>query len=434
MDRDMNRSRAVSQRSYRFELRLRPNEAKQLVRFAGTCRWVWNRALQEQRDRRARGEPCASYQDMARWLTAWRNSDDTPWLADAPVHTQQQTLIRLAAAYERFLGSRQSLKRVGPPRFKRRGENPGLRFPDPTQFSLDIVNGRIKLPKLGWLRLHLSQPVEGALRNASITSEGARWFVALQVEQRATAPAPDVAPTLGIDLGLTKFAAFSDGTFVEPLKAMAKQQRRLRCAQRALSRKQRGSANRRKAVDRLGRLHRRISRERNDWLHKLTTNLANQHAVVALENLRITNMSASARGRVDAPGHNVRAKAGLNRAILDAGWGEFTRQLSYKLEWRGGRVILVNPAYSSRTCCVCGHESADNRKSQAQFRCVACGHAENADVHAAKNILAAGHAVWLGERSAAACGGDVSRRQPMQLGTVCAAPSKQEPVPSRALA
>jgi putative transposase len=431
---DMTVSSQVVQRSNRFELRLRPEEAKRLARIAGSCRWVSNRALHEQRARHARGDHCASYEEMARWLTTWRNAHDTSWLAEAPVHTQQQSLMRLASAYERFFRARQSQCRVGPPRFKRRGEMPGLRFPDAKQVCLDIVNGRIKLPKLGWLRLRLSRPVEGPLRNVSITCEGARWFASLQVEQRVTALALDVAPTLGIDLGLTKFAALSDGALVEPLKAMAKQQRRLRYAQRAVTRKQKGSANRCKAVDRLGRLHRRISRQRSDWLHKLTADLAGRHSVIALEDLRITNMSASARGSVGAPGRSVRAKAGLNRAIHDAGWGEFARQLSYKLQWRGGRVILVNPAYSSRTCRVCGHESADNRKTQALFRCVACGHAENADVHAAKNILTAGHAVWLGDRSAAACGGNVSRSQPRRLGAVCAVPTKQEPLVPRALA
>jgi putative transposase len=249
-------------------------------------------------------------------------------------------------------------------------------------------------------------------------------------------PALDVAPTVGIDLGLAKFAALSDGSTVEPLKALARQQRRLRHAQRAVSRKKKGSANRRKAVDRLGRLHRRIAHQRGDWLHKLTTDLADRHAVIALEDLRIVNMSASAAGTADAPGKNVRAKAGLNRGILDAAWGEFARQLTYKVEWRGGRVILVNPAYTSRTCRCCGHESPENRKTQAVFQCVACCHTENADVHAAKNILAAGHAAWSKEQaqraaSTAACGGEVSRAASARA--MRAAPAKQEPTEAKVL-
>lgn len=434
-------------KAYRIQLRARPRDEALLRRFAGAGRWVWNQALAEQRARHARGEKFASYVDMAKLLTSWRNDPATAWLAEGPIHPQQQVLRRLDEAYRCFFAAAKAGQaggrgRTGPPSFKRRGEEPGIRFPDPKQFALDAVNGRIKLPKLGWLRLRMSQPVEGVLRNVSISREGhgssSRWFASIQVQVSETVPALGVAPTLGIDLGLAKFAALSDGAAIDPLKALARQQRRLRRYQRSVSRKKKGSANRRKAVARLGNLHRRIARQRSDWLHKLTTDLADTHPVIALEDLRITNMSASAKGSAEAPGKNVAAKAGLNRGILDAAWGEFRRQLTYKVQWRGGQVILVNPAYTSRTCRSCGHEAAENRKTQAVFTCVACGHTENADVHAAKNILAAGHAVWLkqlmeknSEPSAAACGGEV--RRPQRAGAVAAAPAKQEPTEAEGL-
>lgn len=408
-------------------------------RFAGAGRWVWNQALAEQRARHARGESYAGHAEMCKWLTVWRNDPATAWLAEGPIHPQQQVLRRLDEAYKRFFTSAKAglaggRGRTGPPSFKRRGDEPGIRYPDPKQFALDAANGRIKLPKLGWLRLRLSQPVDGVLRNVSLSREGKAWFVSIQVQVAETVPALGVPPTLGIDLGLAKFAALSDGSCIDPLKALARQQRRLRRYQRSVSRKVKGSANRRKAVSRLGNQHRRIARQRSDWLHKLTTDLADAHPVIALEDLRIQNMSASAKGTVEAPGKKVRQKAGLNRSILDAAWGEFARQLTYKVQWRGGQVILVNPAYTSRTCRVCGHEAAENRKTQAVFACVACGHTENADVHAAKNILAAGHAVWLKqllEHSAAACGGEV--RRPQRASAVAAAPAKQEPTEAKVL-
>lgn len=414
-------------RAHHFQLRLRPSAEAQLRRHAGALRWLWNQALARQRERHAGGLKYASYVDMAKWLTAWRNAPETAWLAEGPVHPQQQVLRRLDEAYRRFFA-----KTGGFPKFKRRGDEPGIRFPDPKQFELDAANGRIKLPKLGWVRMRMSQPVAGELRNVSIRREGAKWFASIQVQAHQTLQALDVAPTLGIDLGLAAFAASSDGALVAPLKALSRQQARLRRYQRSVSRKVKGSANRKKAVAKLGNLHRRISRQRSDWLHKLTTGLANQHPVIALEDLRVKNMSASAAGTVEAPGKNVRAKAGLNRSILDAAWGEFARQLTYKVQWRGGQVILVNPAYTSRTCRICGHEAAENRKSQALFACVACGHQENADTHAAKNILAAGHAVWLSERSAAACGGEVSRApHERQVRARRAAPAKQEPTEAK---
>lgn len=407
-------------RAYRFQLRPRPAALAQLRRYAGGLRWVWNQALARQRERHAAGEKYAGYVDMAKWLTAWRNAPETCWLAEGPVHPQQQVLRRLDEAYRRFFA-----KTGGFPSFKRRGDEPGIRFPDPKQFELDAVNGRIRLPKLGWVRMRQSQPVAGELRNVSLRQEGCRWFASIQVEDKETVPALGLAPTLGIDLGLAQFVATSDGVTVAPLQALARQQARLKRYQRSVARKHKGSANRNKAVARLGNLHRRIARQRSDWLHKLTTELADQHPLIVLEDLKIKNMAASAAGTAQAPGKNVRAKAGLNRSILDAAWGEFARQLSYKVQWRGGQVILVNPAYTSRTCRICGYEAAENRKSQAIFACVTCGHTENADVHAAKNILAAGHAVWLSERSAAACGGDVRRAAPARAKR--AAPMKQEP-------
>lgn len=360
--------------------------------------------MAEQQARRARGEKHASYVDMAKWLTAWRNAPETAWLAECPQGPQQQVLMRLDEAYKRFFA-----KAGGYPRFKRFGDEPGMRFPDPKQFALDGINGRLKVPKLGWLRLRQSQPVAGELRNVTLRREGAKWYVSIQVRSTETVLGLGVAPTLGIDMGLTQFATFStevrctqtDGNVpktlrghVEPLAALARQQVRMKRYQRSVARKKKGSANRKKALARLGNLHRRIAHQRADWLHKLTTDLADQHAVIAVEALRIKNMSASAHGTAEAPGRQVRQKAGLNRGILDAAWGEFARQLGYKSAWRGGQVIAVNPAFTSRTCRTCGHESAGNRKTQSLFLCVACGHSGHADTHAAKNIEAAGHAVW----------------------------------------
>ena len=424
-----------SLRAYRYQLRSSAALERQLRRYAGQLRWLWNAALAEQRARHARGEKYAGYADMCKWLTAWRNAPGTAWLAEGPVHPQQQVLKRLDEAYQRFFA-----KSGGFPAFKKRGDEPGLRFPDAKQIELDQPNGRIKLPKLGWVRVRLSRPVAGTVRNVSVVREGAgphaRWFASIHVEVNATIEALDVAPTLGIDLGLAAFAATSEGALVEPLKALARQQKRLKHAQRAVARNKKGSANRKKAVHRLGALHRRIAHQRADWLHKLTTELADRHAVIAIEDLRVANMSASARGTAAQPGANVRQKARLNCAILDAAWGEFGRQLTYKVEWRGGRVVLVNPAYTSRTCRICGHESAHNRKSQALFACVACGHTEHADVHAAKNILAAGHAVWAGERASAslpaACEGEVRRAASAR--TKRAAPAKQEPTEASVIA
>jgi putative transposase len=172
-----------------------------------------------------------------------------------------------------------------------------------------------------------------------------------------------------------------------------------------------------------GRLHARIAHQRADWLHKLSTQLTDAHPVIAIEDLKVVAMSASAAGMTEAPGWRVRQKAGLNRAILDQGWAEFRRQLEYKTAARGGAVVPVPAAYTSQTCRVCGHVSADNRPTQARFACVACGHTDNADLNAAQNILAAGHAVWSARTDA--CGVAVSRARPVRVRR--AAAMKQEP-------
>jgi len=197
---------------------------------------------------------------MAKWLTAWRNAPGTSWLATGPVHTQQQVLRRLDESYKRFFDAarRGDTRRVKPPGFKRRGEEPGMRFPDPKQFELDQTHQRIKLPKLEWLRLRQSRPVTGELRNVSLSRKGAAWFCSVQTQSASVALA-GLAPSLGIDMGLAQFATTADhtgtGAAVAPLKAMAEQQRRLRRHQKSVSRKKKGSCNRRKAIERLSRLH-----------------------------------------------------------------------------------------------------------------------------------------------------------------------------------
>ena len=203
-----------------------------------------------------------------------------------------------------------------------------------------------------------------------------------------------------------------------PLASFKRHEVRLARYQRRMARKVRGSRNWHKAKARVQRLHSRIANVRQDFLHKASSQIAAQHAMVVIEDLQVRNMSASAKGSTVAPGRNVRAKSGLNKAILDQGWAEFRRQLAYKMQWSGGELIAVDPRNTSRACPECGHVDAQNRKTQAVFRCVACGHTAHADVVGAINILARGHRV-------AACGEDVSRGEAARQ--LRAASVKQEP-------
>ena len=188
-------------------------------------------------------------------------------------------------------------------------------------------------------------------------------------------------------MGVAFFLTTSDGEVVENPRWFDKYKRELRIAQRSVARKPKGSNNRRKAVHKLSKLHQKISRCRKDFLHKTSTDLVKQNNLIAIEDLRLKNMSKSAKGTVDAPGNNVKQKSGLNRSMLDLGVGNFFTMLEYKADWYGRELIKVNPKDTSRTCHSCGHVAKESRKSQSQFACVKCGYTANADVNAAQNIL-----------------------------------------------
>lgn len=352
--------------------------------FSGACRFVYNRALAVQKERHERGEKRLGYAGLCRLLTEWRNSPDTAWLAEAPVHPLQQALKDLERAYASFFAKQASF-----PRFRKKGRSDSFRYPDPKQIKLDQGNGRLFLPKLGWVRYRNSRNVLGEVRNATIRLSGGKWFVSIQTEREVERPIPR-GGAVGIDVGIARFATLSDGASYAPLNSFKRHETRLRKAQQALSRKVKFSSNWRKAKARVQRIHARIANVRRDFMHKASTAISKNHAIVFIEDLQVRNMSKSAAGTAEAPGKNVRAKSSLNKAILDQGWFEFRRQLEYKLAWNGGRLIAVPPRNTSRTCPACGHVSADNRQNQARFCCVECGFEENADLVGAINILSRG--------------------------------------------
>lgn len=399
--------KSFMQRLQAYKYALQPNgqQERQMRRFAGSCRFAWNKALAMQKQNHDAGGKFINYVAMAKQLTAWRNSADTAWLADSPVHPLQQTLRDLERAYKNFFA-----KRAAFPRFKKKGQSDSFRYPDPKQIKLDQANNRIFLPKLGWLRYRNSREALGTLKNVTVSASGGKWFISIQTEREVAEPVPQSTSAVGIDMGIARFATLSDGMFLAPLNSFRKHEQRLARYQRAMSRKVKFSNNWKKAKARITKLHQKIGNVRRDYLHKATTTISQNHAMVCIEDLQIRNMSKSAAGNIDQPGRNVRAKSGLNKSILDQGWFEFRRQLDYKLQWAGGFLVPVPPQNTSRTCPACGHVAKENRQTQAKFACVECGFVENADLVGAINILTAGHAVY-------ACGGMAQSGHP----------SKQEP-------
>jgi putative transposase len=364
-------------------------------RFAGSCRFVFNKALALQKERYERGEKKLGYAGLCKELTAWRNGAETPWLADAPVHPLQQTLKDLERAYANFFA-----KRADFPRFKKKGQSDSFRYPDPKQIKLDQANSRLFLPKLGWVRYRNSRAVLGTVKNVTVSQSCGKWFVSIQTEREVDQPIPE-GGAVGIDMGIARFATLSDGTFYAPLSSFKRHQGRLRKAQQSMSRKTKFSRNWKKEKSRIQKIHARIGNARRDYLHKTSTAISQNHAMVCIEDLQVRNMSKSAAGTAEQPGKSVRAKSGLNKSILDQGWFEFRRQLDYKLAWNGGWLVAVPPQNTSRTCPCCGHVSAENRRTQAKFECVECGFEENADLVGAINVLRAGHARFACEVSGA---------------------------------
>jgi putative transposase len=392
--------------AYKYELRPDGQQERQMRRFAGSCRFVFNKALALQQTRHEQGEKKLSYAGLCKALTEWKAQPETLWLKETHSQPLQQTLKDLERAYANFFE-----KRADFPRFKKKGQSDSFRFPQ--GIKLDQGNSRVFLPKLGWMRFRKSRQVLGEVRSATVSQSGGKWFVSILTERTVEKPIPQ-GGAVGIDVGIARFATLSDGSFVEPLNSFRKHEARLRRYQRDMSRKTKFSSNWKKAKAKVQKIHTRIANVRKDFLHKASATISKNHALVVVEDLKVSNMSRSAKGTVDAPGRNVRAKSGLNKSILDQGWGEFRRQLDYKLAWRGGHLIAVPPQYTSQTCPCCGHVSKDNRQTQAKFECVDCGFEENADKVGAINVLERGHRLL-------ACG------EPVQSGRSM----KQEPAEVR---
>jgi putative transposase len=306
------------------------------------------------------------------------------------VHPLQHALKDLERAYQNFFA-----KRAGFPRFRRKGSSESFRYPDAKQFEIDQPNSRLKLPKLGWIRYRNSREILGTLKNITIRLCAGRCYASIQTEREVEPPCPTSTTAIGIDVGIARFATFSDGAFIAPLNSFKKHQQRLARYQRRMSRKVKYSNNWRKAKLKVQKLHTQIANARRDFLHKSTTTISKNHALVCLEDLKVRNMSGSSKGTRERPGLRVKQKSGLNRAILDQGWAEFRRQLEYKTQWAGGRLVAVSANYTSLTCPrpSCGHVAPANRRTQAQFQCVACGYTDHADVVGAINVLERGLAL-----------------------------------------
>lgn len=353
------------------------------------CRSVWNTGLEQRREYRRRGA-WMNYQPQAKELAEAKAEHE--WLKEVPGHCLQQTLMDLDRACRKH-GTWKVRWRSG------RQWAPSFRFPEGNKMAMEKLNrrhARVKLPKLGWVKFRMSRSLQGVvIRSATLTREGRHWFVSFLVDDGMRTPARHaVAGTsVGVDRGVSAAIATSDGDLMDRQFLSPGERRRAVVLQRRLSRAAKRGRNRIKARAALAKIRRRERWRRQDFNAQAAHRLAEANAVVVLEDLKTKSMTRSAKGTIDQPGRNVRAKSGLNRAILAKGWYQFELALGSAARYTGTTVIKVPAAYTSQRCSQCGHVDPKSRESQAAFRCTSCAHCEHADVNAANNILAAGLAV-----------------------------------------
>jgi len=353
----------------------------------------------------------------------WNQEKDkvAPWWRENSKEAYNSGLDALARALKNYSDSRQGKRtgpRVGFPRFRKKGRPIGFRF---TTGAIRVDGARhVVLPRLGRIRAcelttALGERVSAGrprILSASISCEAGRWFVSFGCLVQRELPAGNGhQDVVGVDLGVLHLATLSTGEVIEGPRALRAGLRKLRRLSRHCSRCRRGSRNQRKAAGRLARHHARIAHLRRDHLHKLTTTLAKNHGVVVIEDLNVRGMSRSARGSQAKPGRRVRAKSGLNRGVLDAGFAEFRRQMEYKCRWYGAELAVADRFFaSSKTCSRCRTVNPTLRLGDRVFHCAWCERRIDRDLSAARNLE------WWGEQHLVAgsapetenaCGGGV---------------------------
>jgi len=371
-------------RAYKFRVYPTSGQASRLAQCLRDHQRLYNAALEERREAWRMRRASIRYGQQSGQLKDIRGFD--PDQARWSFSSQQATLRRLDKAMAAFYRRCKAGQKAGYPRFKALDRWDSVEWPsdgDGCRWKPDM--GRVYLQGVGHVKVHAHRPVQGRVKTISAKREGRRWYVVLSCDDVPARPIPATGREVGLDVGVARFATTSDGEVIASPRYTRKSADEMAAAQQSLSRKQRGSANRKRARAKVAEVHRRVRNRRADFHHKTARALVRECDVIALEDLCITNMTRSASGTLEEPGTNVAAKSGLNRSILDAGWGQFMSILAGKAEDAGRRIVLVNPRNTSITCHQCGARCT--RPRQDTVICPAHG-AMDADVNGARNICA----------------------------------------------
>ena len=364
------------------------SRGKQLQHLASSCRWVWNHFLawhqfeyrfdQQFEDtygfRPDRHAQPASFFAMGKVFIQLRQR--RTWLQDHSCAILRYTLKLQADAWRAYFKGQR-----GKPKFKRfDADNDGFTIPD----RVRIQDEQLHIPKIGWCRLRRrgghpypdSQP-----KQARVYRKHGKWYASISYEIEEPERLDDHR-IIGVDMNVGQVAT-SEGEFFRKERAIRLEARKKRY-QRRLARQQKGSGRRNKTKRKLRKTTAKLANQRHRWAHDTSKRISGRAYTVAVEDLNVKAMTKSAKGTLDKPGRRIKQKAGLNREILKTNWGQLRRMLDYK----AGRLVAVNPRYTSQQCFACGHVDKDNRRTQADFKCIQCGYECNADVNAAQNIRA----------------------------------------------
>ena len=353
-----------------FRYRLCPTKAQEAELFnqLRLCRNLYNAGLEERIGAYRKAKVSRNYYDQANLLGEIKEA--LPEYKGVYSQVLQDVLKRLDKAYQAFFRRVKAGQKAGFPRFQGRDRYDSFTYPQ-SGFSVAEDGRTAYFSKIGNVRIRLSRPLEDKVKTATIIHDCGEWYVSYICEVEAQTQ-PRTGQSVGIDVGTTHFLITSDGEFVDNPRHFQNAMKKLRVAQRSVSRKPNKRSNtRRKAVKHVAKLHRKVARQRLDFHHKQARKLVNENDLIAHENLNVGGMG----------------RGNLARSIHDVGWSQFFQILAFKAECAGKRVVAVDPRYTSQRCNVCGHTEKANRVNQSKFVCRSCRHTANADHNAALNIL-----------------------------------------------
>ncbi len=403
-----------------YKFRLEPNAEQELVldKLLGSARFVWNQILATSFEMLANNERINKV-NLVNKIPELRKKPECAFLENSSNGVSLQQKVRdLGDAWGKFFDKKEQAKlkqkpfkakkpkffklpdgseiqlRPLMPRFKKKSDGyDSIRIVQFNRYCW-VKGDQVKLPSdIGVVKFRKSQDILGEIKNVTISKHVGKWYISFGVENTIETPIHPSKSAIGVDLGIKKLVTTSNGQVFEPISSFKANQVKLARLQRKLKKKTKFSENWKKLNLKINKLHHHIANIRHDYLHKVTTTLSKNHAMIVVEDLKVANMSKSAKGSIEKKGKNVKAKSGLNKSILDQGWSMLVGMLEYKQQWRGGLLVKVDPKYTSQTCSSCGHVTKENRLTQAKFSCVECSFSENADINASRNILAVGHTV-----------------------------------------